>query len=589
MADPLRLLLAAVAAFVWLLTAVFSTWYFLDVPHRGRYRLFSLLAYTGSLGVFLAGDLLTLFVFFEIMSVCTFPLVLHDESEKAIEAATLYLTMAVAGGLSLLMGLFLLFDVTKTFDVALIAPLLATAPQSVRLWIAALFTAGFGVKAGMVPLHIWLPKAHPAAPAPASALLSGVMLKTGIFGLLLTVTTLLPNEEALFWGLLAAGAATMALGSVFALFRQNVKEILAYSSLSQMGLLLMGIAAAGILGAQGADAAEGVVLHAVNHMVFKVLLFLSAGVLIHQTHKLNLSELQGAGRNQPLLKAVFIIGALGIAGVPGFSGYTGKTLLHHAFAQTAQLYHNLLTISVEAVVLLGSACTAAYMLKLVSTLFFMHPAVDEGEEARKLKRIKATGGRMARPLTMLSLAALPVLAVGLLPNTAQAAAANAAQTLGFHGHAQAFFSLANIVAGLPPVVLGITLFWLMQRRLAPAAVLQAWHGQPPAAPAHHQTGEQTPPKRGFGLEENIYKPVGRLFAKVLFFLFEAADNLLDSAPQNLNQTANILAKRIHSPALRKLFSDTTDAASEGGIFSGVNAALYTFGTMLVAVLFLVMF
>ena len=222
---------------------------------------------------------------------------------------------------------------------------------------------------------------------------------------------------------------------------------------------------------------------------------------------------KGAGRSQALLKTVFVIGALGIAGVPGFSGYTGKTLLHHAFVQTAHLHHNLLTFSVEAVVLLGSACTTAYMIKLAVTLFFVHPAVNEKEEARKLKRIKASGGRMARPLTVLGLCALPVLAVGLLPNTAQAAAAKAAEMLGFHGHVQAFFSLENILAGLLPAALGIILFWLMERRLLPISATQAWHGQPSAFPVKTQAEEQSStPRRGFGLDENVYKPVGRLFA-----------------------------------------------------------------------------
>ncbi len=158
------LLLGCTAAFVWLLADVYSLWYFSGTPHRTRFRLFVHLALTGALGVFFAGDWLTLFVFFEIMTVTPYPLVLHEETKEAHHAADLYLVMAVAGGMALFLGLLLVFDSAGSFDFATAAKGLTAASQSRRALVALLFAAGFGVKAGMVPLHIWLPKAHPVAP-----------------------------------------------------------------------------------------------------------------------------------------------------------------------------------------------------------------------------------------------------------------------------------------------------------------------------------------------------------------------------------------------------------------------------------------
>lgn len=178
------------------------------------------------------------------------------------------------------------------------------------LWAAALCVLfGFGAKAGVFPLHIWLPQAHPVAPAPVSALLSGVLTKAGIFGVLLLTAQVLPGDTR--WGLLilALGAVTMVLGAVLAVFSNNLKYILACSSLSQIGFILLGVAMISLLGEHNALAANGTVLYMLNHSLVKLTLFLFAGVVYANTHALDLNAIRGFGRGKPLLHAVFLCGA----------------------------------------------------------------------------------------------------------------------------------------------------------------------------------------------------------------------------------------------------------------------------------------
>ena len=173
-------------------------------------------------------------------------------------------------------------------------------------------------QAGVFPLHIWLPKAHPVAPAPASALLSGVLTKAGIFGILVVTVYLLPGNRS--WGVLVLilGCITMVLGAVMAVFSTNLKYILACSSLSQIGFILVGVAMLTLLGEHNALAAHGTVLYMLNHSLVKLTLFLFAGVVYYNTHQLDLNRIRGFGRGKPLLHGLFLCGACSLAGIPGF-------------------------------------------------------------------------------------------------------------------------------------------------------------------------------------------------------------------------------------------------------------------------------
>ena len=343
--------------------------------HLASYRCFFLLTLGAVQGVLLASDFLTAFVFFEILSFSSFPWVAHERTAEAIRAGCTYLAIAVIGGMILLMGLFLLQNAAGTLKYAALPAALSGAGGKAVFAAAVCILLGFGAKAGMFPLHVWLPKAHPVAPAPASALLSGLLTKVGIFGILALALYVLPEDRAFGLLVLILGLITMALGAVLALFSVNLKRTLACSSMSQIGFILVGISAMALNRAYGAESgaalsSSGVVLHMVNHSLLKLVLFLSAGAAAMNLHTLDLNKLRGWGRNKPVLKLCFAIAALGISGVPLFNGYLSKTLLHEGLAHLAETTaHPLFYRGAEALFLCSGGLTFAYMLKLYLCLF----------------------------------------------------------------------------------------------------------------------------------------------------------------------------------------------------------------------------
>lgn len=328
--DGFRVLYAAITCFMWMCTSLFSKEYFAHYRNRNRYYLFWLLTLGATTGIFLSADLYTTFIFFEIMSISSYVWVAHDETGASLRAAETYLAVAIIGGLTLLMGLFLLYHQTGTLAISE----LYEACQGKNVYPACIcMLVGFGAKAGAFPLQIWLPKAHPVAPAPASALLSGILTKTGIFGVLVISCQILLHDAK--WGgfVLIIGLITMFLGALLAVFSIDFKRTLACSSVSQIGFILIGVGMQGLLGEHNEIAIRGTVLHMVNHSLFKLVLFMAAGVIYMNIHKLNLNEIRGFGRKKPLLKFIYLMGALGIGGVPLWSGYISKTLLHESMVE----------------------------------------------------------------------------------------------------------------------------------------------------------------------------------------------------------------------------------------------------------------
>ena len=303
------------------------------------------------------------------MSFASYVWVVQEQDREAVSAGKTYLAIAVFGGMALLMGLFLLYNVTGTLVIAELSAAISTAGKSTKLYIAAFcMLAGFGAKAGLFPLHVWLPRAHPVAPAPASALLSGVLTKTGVFGLLLISANIL--IEYTLWGytLLVLGAITMVLGAVLAVFSTNLKRTLACSSLSQIGFITVGVSMLVLLGEENGPAANGTVLYMLNHSLVKLVLFLSAGAIYAGAHTLDLNRLRGYGRNKPAIALPFLLGACSLAGIPGTAGYLSKTLVHESLVEYAAHGGALITVT-EWLFLLSGGLTAAYMLKLFVTIF----------------------------------------------------------------------------------------------------------------------------------------------------------------------------------------------------------------------------
>ena len=398
--DGFRITYAVITALMWLFTSLFSIEYFKNERHNmRRYWVFTAITFIATEGVMLSGDLMTTFIFFEILSFTSFVWVIQEETAEAIRAGYTYIFIAIFGGLLLLMGLLLLYNAAGTLSFSGLSEIISGNSETVSGQVYAagiLILFGFGAKAGMFPLHVWLPKAHPVAPSPASALLSGVLTKVGIYGILMTSLEVLSGNPSYGAVILVLGTITMVLGAVLALFSVNIKRTLACSSMSQIGFILVGIGMYHLLVAAGngegaATVLSGTVLHMVNHSMIKLCLFMASGVVLMKAGTVDLNRARGFGRSKNALKVAFALGALGISGVPGFNGYFSKTLLHEGIVTyiNAVNANGALTGAdgsalggltgiivgaanlhvIEWLFLISGGLTLAYMLKLFIAIF----------------------------------------------------------------------------------------------------------------------------------------------------------------------------------------------------------------------------
>ena len=465
--DGFRAVYCGVAGLMWMMTTLFSPEYFRHYHNRNRYYLFTMFTLGATMGVFLSADLFTTFIFFEIMSFTSYVWVAQDERAESLRAAETYLAVAVIGGMVMLMGLFLLYNMTGTLVIAELQNavedyLAKGSMRNVYVACGCVFF-GFAAKAGAFPLHIWLPKAHPVAPAPASALLSGILTKAGVFGILVvSFRTLLGDVP---WGrfLLVIGLITMVLGAVLALFSVDLKRTLACSSMSQIGFILIGVAMGCMLGEEeGALAARGALLHMVNHSLIKLVLFMAAGVVYMNLHKLNLNGIRGFGRRKPFLHVVFLLGAMGISGIPLMNGYVSKTLLHEAILEGGRFLGN--PDLVEWIFLVSGGLTLAYMTKLYVCIFIEKN--EDPELQNKYDNMKDYIGLPSRLALGISGLILPVL--GVAPNLVNDRIADIGQeflAVGQMEHAVHYFSAENLKGGAISIAVGALVYLLIVRKL----------------------------------------------------------------------------------------------------------------------------
>ncbi len=459
--DGFRVVYGLVAALMWMMTTVFSREYFRHHENRNRFYLFLLLTLGATMGVFLSADLFTTFIFFEVMSFTSYVWVAQEENEASLRAAETYLAVAVIGGLVMLMGVFILYHELGTVTIAELLPAAREYPKKGLLYGAgACLLVGFGAKAGAFPLHIWLPKAHPVAPAPASALLSGILTKSGILGILIISSNLFLHDAV--WGkwILGIGVLTMFGGAVLAVFSVDLKRTLACSSMSQIGFVLIGVGMQGLLGEENALAVHGTLLHMVNHSMIKLVLFMAAGVIFMNTHALDLNDIRGFGRRKPLLKGIFLTGALAIGGIPFFGGYISKTLLHESIVECGG---GLVMRAVEYSFLFSGGLTVAYMTKLYAAIF-----VERNKSAEVQRKFDQMKNYMnPRSTAVLTLSALLLLIWGLFPHTVMDRAAEMGEGL-MHleeaGHMVAYFSLKNLSGALVSVSIGAIVYVLFIRK-----------------------------------------------------------------------------------------------------------------------------
>jgi NADH-quinone oxidoreductase subunit L/multicomponent Na+:H+ antiporter subunit D len=323
--DALGLLFALLASLLWIVTSFYSIGYMRGLDEHAQTRYFASFAASlaAAVGVAFAANLLTLFVFYELLTVATYPLVTHDETDEARAAGRKYLTYTFGGGVAVLAGTVLLFWATGTtaFTPGGIEALASADPVVARA-IFALLVTGFGVKAALMPVHSWLPDAM-VAPTPVSGLLHAVaVVKSGVFGLSRVILDVFGPETVAELGvglpLAVVATATLLIASIIALGRDNLKRRLAYSTISQLSYIVLGLALL-----EG-EALIGGLLHIPAHAFMKLTLFFCAGAIHVETHTDDISDMAGIGRRMPLTMAAFAVASAGMAGIPLLAGFVSK-------------------------------------------------------------------------------------------------------------------------------------------------------------------------------------------------------------------------------------------------------------------------
>jgi len=361
--EPLGMIFALVAAFLWLVTSIYSIGYMRGHQEKNQTRFYAFfaLAIASALGVALAGNMLTMFVAYEVLSLSTYPLVTHAGSEEARRAGRLYLGILMGTSIGLqLLAILWTWHLTGTLDFVeggIIAPHLEGPLVAVLL---ALYVFGIG-KAAIMPFHRWLPAAM-VAPTPVSALLHAVaVVKSGVFAILKICVYLfgldfLSTTGAADWLLYFAGA-TILLGSLVAMSKDNLKARLAYSTISQLSYIV-----AGALMASGM-AATGAAMHIAVHAFGKITLFFCAGAIMVAAHKTEVSEMAGLGRAMPITMSAFLIGALVIIGLPPTGGTWSKFYLALGTLESGHAW-------MLAVLMISSLLSTAYLLPVPIRAFF---------------------------------------------------------------------------------------------------------------------------------------------------------------------------------------------------------------------------
>lgn len=356
--DALALQFITLSSILWLATTIYAIGYLEDSPLRSRFFGYFSLCVSATVGVALAGNLVTFLLFYELLTLATFPLVVHRGTAEALRAGRIYLSYTLGGGAFLLMGVALLHSLTGSQDFVpggYLQPLLQNHNASLMLAFGLLI-AGLGVKAALLPLHGWLPQAM-VAPAPVSALLHAVaVVKAGAFGIVRVVYDVYGVEPMQALGLsvplMALAAATILYGSFKALQQREIKKRLAYSTISQVSYITLGVAMLGPI------AGVGALVHLVHQGLMKVTLFYCAGNFAETLGIHHISEMDGVGRRMPLTMTAFTLGALGMIGVPPTAGFISKWYLGYGALDAGHDW-------VVLVFVLSGLLNAAYFLPLL--------------------------------------------------------------------------------------------------------------------------------------------------------------------------------------------------------------------------------
>jgi len=394
--DPLAsffvLLISLSAAAISIYSIGYAPHYYGAKNVSALAAFFNLLLLANTL-VFCASHAVFFLVVWEVMALAAFVLVgFEHEKPKTRHAGVLFFIMSHIGTGCLMLGYLLLYRTAGSFRYEDFHPVGTQLSPLARHAAFFLFLVGFGVKAGIVPLHVWLPEAHPVAPSNVSALMSGVLLKSGIYGLLRVLLDFLGNPPA-WWGitLLALGSVSAFLGVLYALVQKDLKRLLAFSSLENIGIILMGLGASLMLSSfgkpvLGALALVAALYHALNHACFKALLFLGAGAVLNGAHTRDLEKLGGLIRRMPRTAFLFLLGALALCGFPPLNGFVSEWLTYQALLQGFGATERLVRLNFPiagALLALTGALAATCFVKAVGITFLSLPRSPQAESAHE--------------------------------------------------------------------------------------------------------------------------------------------------------------------------------------------------------------
>lgn len=481
--DPLSALFLLAVFLVSACCSVYGVGYWSadEQPESAQKLTFFFGLFSSSMVILLLARNMVLFLAaWEVMSLSAyFVLAVEDNRREVREAGFIYLAATHVGALALFAMFSILASRSGSFAFPPAGALDALAPLSTAIAAAAL--VGFGMKAGLMPLHIWLPAAHSNAPSHVSAIMSGVMIKMGIYGVLRIISFF--GNPPLWWGetILSLGAVTGVLGVAFALGQRDIKRLMAYSSIDNIGIIAMGVGAA-LIGRATGNAPlvilgmGGALMHILNHAIFKPLLFLNAGAVIHATGTREIDQMGGLARRMPVSALLFIIGSLAICGLPPLNGFVGEYLIYLGFfngiRDGAGAAAPFLAMAAPTLALIGGLAAACFV-KVYGMVFLGSPRREEPHPPHEANRLMLAPTALLAGLAIF-VGVLPSFAARLLEYPILAWAPElAGKQEELAGLAQFWWiSLAGFT--LIALALLLLLFFIRRVRSAPAAAAATW-------------------------------------------------------------------------------------------------------------------
>ncbi|MCT4596240.1 MAG: proton-conducting transporter membrane subunit [Anaeromicrobium sp.] len=370
--DKLGILFSILASTLWIFTTSYSIEYMKHEKDEKRFFTFFLATLGITVGIALSANLFTMYIFYELLTLSTFPLVIHAESKDALYSGKKYLIYSFGGATLALLGMMILYSITNNLDFIPKGVVMGLSYDKTLMLIAYMsMFIGFGVKAAMVPLHSWLPAAM-VAPTPVSSLLHAVaVVKSGVFALI-RVSYFLVGAQVIreingnvYISILVV--LTILMGSFLALHQDNLKKRLAYSTISQLGYIVLGIVLL------NKEALTGAIMHLINHAVIKITLFFCVGAIYYKTHKKNIGEIEAIGKNMPITMWCFSIAAISLIGIPPTNAFVSKWYLALGGLDDKVIF--------PIIILLSAFLTAMYILPIVVTAFFH---IEENKDERNL-------------------------------------------------------------------------------------------------------------------------------------------------------------------------------------------------------------